>query len=60
MAYSYPILNRVLNYYKSSNVDFSNKKIYACMHLLEPQLKMFELFIEFGFMPNNINVIGKA
>ena len=34
--------------------------LVCCQHLLEPQLKMFELLIDFGFNPNKIIVLGKA
>ena len=60
MGYHYPILNKVFDYYKTQSVNFTNKSLFACMHLLEPQLKMFEMLIDFGFTPENIHVIGKA
>lgn len=60
MNYSYPLLNKVSDFYKSKlSNDIRNHVIYSCQHLLEPQLEMYKKFIEFGFLPENIFVLGK-
>lgn len=56
--YKYPILNEVFGKYQNEK-DLKNIYILSCQHLLEPQLKMFELLIDFGFLPSNILVVGK-
>lgn len=38
----------------------ANTYIVACQHILEPQMKMFELFVEFGIPKKNIFILGKA
>lgn len=60
MTYSYPLLNKVINYYK--NLDsggISDCHIISCQHLLEPQIEMYKGFIEIGIKPENIIILGK-
>jgi len=59
LNYSYPLLHKVLNFYKKESIDLSNFKIYSCQHLLESQYEMYTMFIEFGFKPENIFALGK-
>lgn len=59
MDYDYPLLNKVFSYYKNIPHEVGGIYLVCCQHLLEPQLKMFELFIDFGFKPENIIVLGK-
>lgn len=59
MNYDYPLLQKVFNHFKDQKKDVSDIHIISCQHLLEPQLKMFEMFIEYGFKPENIIVLGK-
>lgn len=42
------------------NQDFSNVVLVACQHLLEPQLKMFQYFINLGVLAKNILILPKA
>ncbi|MFZ3020093.1 MAG: hypothetical protein WA051_01050 [Minisyncoccia bacterium] len=60
MRYEYPILNRVFHHFNDKEHDVSGTFLVCCQHLLEPQLKMFEFFIKFGFDPKKIFVLGKA
>lgn len=60
MEYSYPLLKKVFGSFKNNKKDLDNIYLVCCQHLLEPQLKMFELFIDFGFDPQKIIVLGKA
>lgn len=60
MDYDYPLLRKIFNHYKTDNINLSETKLFACQHLLAPQLKMFELFIKFGLKPENITILGKA
>ena len=60
MSYSYPILKKItklLTNYKGQ--DLKNIKIFFCQHLLEPQVKMFNLLVEFGILKENIYILGK-
>ena len=57
--YPYPLLEKVFNHYGQS-VTAANFYLVCCQHLLEPQLKMFEHLIAFGFDPEKIIVLGKA
>ncbi len=59
MEYDYPLLNKVFAHYKKSGKEVDDIYLVCCQHLLEPQLKMFELFIDFGFKPDHIPVLGK-
>ena len=58
--YTFPILERVFKHYSTFSYKVSDQILVCCQHLLEPQLKMFEKLIEFGFRPENIYVIGKV
>jgi len=60
MDYDYPLLQRVLSQFKDHNKDVSDIYLVCCQHLLEPQLKMFESLIDFGFDPRKMIVLGKA
>lgn len=60
MDYDYPILQKVFNYFNEFPHDIGNCYLVCCQHLLEPQLKMFEYLIDFGFDPNKIIILGKA
>ncbi len=59
MDYSYPLLAKVFNHYKTSEI-VGDIYLVCCQHLLEPQLVMFKKFIEFGFSPEMIIILGKA
>jgi S-adenosylhomocysteine hydrolase len=59
MEYDYPLLKKVFEHYYRKGVNLSNTKLYSCMHLLAPQSEMYKRFIEFGFSPQNITVLGK-
>lgn len=59
MAYSYPLLEKVFNHY-GKNSTASEFYLVCCQHLLEPQLKMFERLLSFGFDPAKMIVLGKA
>ena len=43
----------------STNQDLSKTYIFACQHILEPQGKMFSMFVDFGVPQENIFVLGK-
>ena len=58
--YNYPILRRILDFYKDKTKDTSEIIVVACQHILEPQANMFEKLIGFGLKPENIFVLGKA
>jgi len=60
MDYSYPLLEKIFNHYKKSDLDLSNFKLFSCQHLLGPQLEMYKYFIKFGLKSENIVVLGKA
>lgn len=57
--YTYPLLEKVFSAYAANHKDVKNMYLVCCQHLLEPQLKMFIKFIEFGFDPNKIFSLGK-
>ncbi|HRH55708.1 MAG TPA: hypothetical protein PK609_02475 [Candidatus Paceibacterota bacterium] len=59
MEYEYPLLKKVFDHYHKEGVDLSNTKLYSCMHHLAPQGEMYKRFIAFGFLPQNITVLGK-
>lgn len=59
MDYDYPLLNKVFSHYKKTTNNVGDIHLVCCQHLLEPQLKMFELLIDFGFKPENMIVLGK-
>lgn len=59
MDYNYPLLNKVFSHYKNIPYEVDDVYLVCCQHLLEPQLKMFELLIDFGFYPQKIVVLGK-
>jgi hypothetical protein len=44
----------------SANQDLSQTYIFACQHILEPQGKMFSMFVDFGVPKENIFVLGKV
>jgi len=58
--YDYPLLNKVFNFFSKKTLDLNNTYLVCCQHLLEPQLEMFKKFIDFGFKPENIFLVGKA
>lgn len=59
--HKYKTLDQIFNYYSNKDKKgLENINIVACQHLLEPQLEMFKRFIAFGFLPENIYVIGKV
>ncbi len=57
--YLYPILEKVFLNYISLPHKVDDLFLVCCQHLLEPQSKMFERFIKFGFKPEKIFVLGK-
>ena len=60
MEYSYPILRKVIAYYRDINIPSVNDIfIVSCQHLLEPQIEMYKGFIELGIKPENITALGK-
>jgi hypothetical protein len=59
MEYEYDLLDKVFEHYYTEGLDLSDTKLYSCMHLLEPQYEMYKRFIKFGFLPDNITVLGK-
>jgi len=60
MDYQYPLLKRIFDHFYKSDKDLSDIYLVCCQHLLEPQAKMFELFIDLGFSPQKIIILGKA
>lgn len=60
MSYAYPLLDKIVQYYVKAIPDVSSVKIYSCQHLLSPQYEMYKRLISFGFVPENITVLGKA
>lgn len=60
MDYSYPILQRVFDHYNKIPHAVGDFYIVCCQHLMEPQKKMLERLIEFGFDKNKILMLGKA
>lgn len=52
------MLHRVAELSKHSKL--SNILVLACQHLLEPQLRMFELLFGLGLKPENVIIAGKA
>jgi S-adenosylhomocysteine hydrolase len=54
----YPLLTHVMEMYRG--VDLSNVLLLACQHLLEPQLRMFEILFKMGLKPENCIVAGKG
>ncbi len=60
MDYQYPRLKRVFDHYNRLPHDIEGCFLVGCQHLMEPQLKMFEYLIQFGFDPEKIIVLGKA
>ncbi|MDO8575151.1 MAG: hypothetical protein Q7R78_00410, partial [bacterium] len=58
--YTYPILQKITDHFSGKNkADLDNVYILTCQHLLEPQMKMFELLVDFGIPKNNIHLFGK-
>lgn len=57
--YTYPLLNKIYELYKSEKTTFDNVYIIACQHLLAPQAKMFEFINQFGIPKENIYIFGK-
>lgn len=45
MEYSYPLLQKIFDNYNDHTKVVSDIYLACCQHLLEPQMKMFELFI---------------
>lgn len=60
MDYQYPRLNKVFDFYNRIPHDASIYFLVGCQHLMEPQLKMFDFLIRFGFDPEKIIILGKA
>lgn len=58
--YHFPLLERVFSHYSELPHDVSKYVLVCCQHLLEPQEKMFDKLIAFGFKPENIYLLGKA
>ncbi len=60
MKYDYPILNKVISNYLSSNTkNLSSHYILSCQHFLEPQIEVYKGFIKLGIKPENISALGK-
>lgn len=60
MDYQYPKLKLVFNHYVPLQHAIDDCFLVGCQHLMEPQLKMFESLIRFGFDPQKIIMLGKA
>lgn len=58
-SHGYPLLEEISKHFNSKRRDFEDVYILACQHILEPQAKMFELFVEFGVSKTNIYIFGK-
>lgn len=58
MEYTYPLLTKIIESLKP-NIDLSDYYLVCCQHILGPQKKMFESFIELGFDPQKIIILGK-
>ena len=58
--YQYPRLVRVFDHYNKIPHDVGNLFLVCCQHIMEPQMRMFECLIKFGFNPRQIFVLGKA
>lgn len=54
----YPIISHVSRSY--ADADLSDVLLLACQHLLEPQLRVFELLIMAGLKPTNCIIAGKC
>lgn len=54
------MLKKVFNYFQNGQQKVDDVYLVCCQHLLEPQLRMFEMFIDYGFEPQKIFVLGKA
>jgi len=59
MAYSYPLLKKVIGHYGKST-KASDYYLVCCQHFLEPILKMMEALVAFGFDPKKIIMLGKT
>lgn len=60
LEYSYPILEKVFQNYNQKPHKVEDIFLVGCQHFLEPQMKMIEYLIKFGFAPKNIIMLGKA
>lgn len=63
MEYNYPKLEIIKDFLKEGFnhdlKDLSSVVILACQHILEPQKKLFQEAVSFGFKPENIFILGK-
>src|SRR3989338_257818 len=59
MNYESPILRKVIEHYKSVAGSIDDIRIVSFQHLLEPQIEMYNGFIELGVKPENIHALGK-
>jgi len=58
--YSYSLLQQTFGLFSESGGDLSKTYVFACQHILEPQGKMFSMFVDFGILKKNIFVLGKV
>ena len=55
--FTYTMLEQIAELYAGARLE--NTLLLACQHLLEPQKRMFELFLGLGLKPENCVIIGK-
>jgi len=58
--YEFPLLEKVAEHYSSLPHDVSDVYLVCCQHMLEPQRRMFEKLVSFGFDPSKILILGKT
>jgi hypothetical protein len=58
--YSYSLLRQTFGLFSESGGGLSKTYVFACQHMLEPQGKMFSMFVDFGIPKENIFVLGKV
>ena len=60
MDYQYPLLKKVFDHYNQAPHDARGRFLICCQHLMEPQMRMFEYLLKFGFPIERICILGKA
>jgi hypothetical protein len=59
IIYDYSLLQEITKHFELKKSSFEKVYILACQHILEPQLKMFQLLSDFGIPKQNIQIFGK-
>lgn len=61
LDYNYSLLLKTYGLFDMlAKKDLSKTYIFACQHILEPQSKMFSMFVDFGIPKDNIFILGKT